>query len=148
MKKLFLYPAFILLLAIMTNAQTDKQKTKIEAAVEKVLNDQAAAWNKCDLETFMEGYWKSEDLSFTSGNTNTRGWQATLDNYKRGYPDCEKMGKLSFSELDITVLSKESAMVRGRFLLEVGEERPTGLFTLVFRKFKDGWKIIHDHTSV
>jgi len=130
------------------SAQSAGQKLKIETAVKNVLEVQTNAWNKCDIEGFMEGYWKSGDLSFTSGNRNTRGWQATLDNYKKGYPDCDKMGKLSFSELDVTVLSKKSAMVRGRFLLERKEDKPTGLFTLIFRKFRDGWKIIHDHTSV
>ncbi len=82
-----------------------------------VLSNQTAAWNKCNIEGFMQGYWNSEELSFTSGNKNTRGWQATFDNYKRSYPNCDKMGRLSFSELDIMVLSKKSAMVRGRFLL-------------------------------
>lgn len=127
-------------------SQSKEEKTK--NAVRNVLDVQTEAWNKCDIEGFMQGYWKSEELSFTSGNKNTRGWQATFDNYKKGYSDCDKMGKLSFSELDITVLSKDSAMVRGRFLLERKEDKPTGLFTLIFRKFKDGWKIIHDHTSV
>ncbi len=148
MKKFTFAGGLLLLFVFMTFAQTDKQKTKIEEAVKKVLTDQTEAWNRCDLEGFMEGYWKSDDLSFTSGNKNTRGWQATFDNYKRGYSDCDKMGKLSFSELDVTVLGKESAMVRGRFLLDRKTDKPTGLFTLIFRKFKDGWKVIHDHTSV
>jgi ketosteroid isomerase-like protein len=130
-----------------TYSQSERD-TKIEKAVTQVLNEQTAAWNKCDIEGFMQGYWNSEELSFTSGNKNTRGWQATFDNYKKGYSDCDKMGKLSFSELDITVLSKKSAMVRGRFLLERKNDKPTGLFTLIFRKFKNGWKVVHDHTSV
>ena len=148
MKKLLSISAIVLLLATMAMAQTDKKNLKIEASVKNVLNVQTEAWNKCDIEGFMQGYWNSPELSFTSGNTNTRGWQATLDNYKRGYSDCDKMGKLSFSELDVTVLDKKSAMVRGRFLLERKDDKPTGLFTLIFRKFKDGWKIVHDHTSV
>jgi beta-aspartyl-peptidase (threonine type) len=148
MKKIILVLAMLLLTNGLIFAQTNKEKMKIENAVRNVLDIQTEAWNKCDIEGFMQGYWKSEDLSFTSGNKNTRGWQATFDNYKKGYSDCDKMGKLSFSELDITVLSKKSAMVRGRFLLERKTDKPTGLFTLIFRKFKDGWKIIHDHTSV
>ncbi|MGI8669942.1 MAG: YybH family protein [Aridibacter sp.] len=148
MKNLILAFTLILLVAAMSFAQTDKKNLKIENAVKKVLNEQTEAWNKCDIEGFMQGYWKSENLSFTSGNTNTRGWQETFERYKKGYPDCDKMGKLSFSELDVTVLNEKSAMVRGRFLLERKADKPTGLFTLIFRKFKDGWKIIHDHTSV
>ena len=133
----------------MTTAfsQTDKKSVKIENAVKKVLTEQTAAWNKCDIEGFMQGYWKSEELSFTSGNKNTRGWQATFENYKKGYSSCDKMGKLSFSELEVTVLSKKSALVRGRFLLERKNDKPTGLFTLIFRKVEDGWKVVHDHTS-
>lgn len=148
MKNLILASTLILLFISMAFGQNDKKNLKIENAVKKVLDIQTEAWNKCDIEGFMQGYWKSEELSFTSGNKTTRGWQATFDNYKRGYSDCDKMGKLSFSELDITVLSEKSAMVRGRFLLERKEDKPTGLFTLIFRKFKNGWKIIHDHTSV
>jgi len=134
-------------LTTVTYSQSKREK-KIKKAVMQVLDDQTTAWKKCDIEGFMQGYWKSEELSFTSGNKNTRGWQATFDNYKKGYSSCDKMGKLSFSELDFTVLSKKSAMVRGRFLLERKSDKPTGLFTLIFRKFKDGWKVVHDHTSV
>lgn len=148
MKNLFFAITLVLILSTMAFAEKSEKNLKIENAVKKVLNDQTEAWNKCDIEGFMQGYWKSENLSFTSGNKNTRGWQATFDNYKKGYDSCDKMGKLSFSELDVTVLSKRSAMVRGRFLLERKSDKPTGLFTLIFRKFKDGWKIIHDHTSV
>lgn len=148
MKNLIWASILVLLLGIMSFAQSNKKNLKVENAVKNVLDVQTEAWNKCDIEGFMQGYWKSEQLSFTSGNKNTRGWQNTFDNYKRSYSDCDKMGKLSFSELDITVLNKKSAMVRGRFLLERKEDKPTGLFTLIFRKFNDGWKIIHDHTSV
>lgn len=148
MNKSFVMLVLTLCLCTVVSAQSEKKKMKIEKSVIKVLNEQTAAWNKCDIEGFMQGYWNSEDLSFTSGNKNTRGWQATFDNYKNGYSSCEKMGKLSFSDLDVTVLSKKSAMVRGRFLLERKSDKPTGLFTLIFRKFEDGWKIIHDHTSV
>ncbi len=147
MKNILLLLALTLFASISSLA-SDNRDAKAGADIRKVMNEQTAAWNRGDIEGFMQGYWKSEDLSFTSGNKNTRGWQATFDNYKRGYSDCDKMGKLSFSEMDVTVLSKKSAMVRGRFLLERKEDKPTGLFTLIFRKFKDGWKIIHDHTSV
>ncbi len=136
---------FILLGTIM--GQSDKAKTQIAADVQKILDEQTEAWNKCNIEGFMQGYWKSEELSFTSGNKNTRGWEATFENYKRGYDSCKKMGNLSFSELDVTVLSEKSAMVRGRFLLERKNDKPSGLFTLIFRKFKEGWRIVHDHTS-
>lgn len=147
MKNVILASILILLFNVIAFAQMPEKDLKIENAVKKVLSVQTAAWNNCDIEGFMQGYWNSEKLSFTSGNKNTRGWQATFDNYKKSYSSCEKMGELSFSGLDITVLSEKSAMVRGRFLLERKSDKPTGLFTLIFRKFKDGWKIVHDHTS-
>ncbi len=148
MNKISILFCVIFLMMTANVFSQSKRDEQIKKAVTNVLDVQTAAWNKCDIEGFMQGYWKSEELSFTSGNKNTRGWQNTFDNYKRGYSDCDKMGELSFSELDITVLNKKSAMVRGRFLLERKEDKPTGLFTLIFRKFDDGWKIIHDHTSV
>ena len=148
MNKITIFFCLVFLIMTTNLYSQSKRDTKIQKAVKQVLDTQTTAWNKCDIEGFMQGYWNSKELSFTSGNKNTRGWQATFDNYKRGYDTCDKMGKLSFSELDVTVLSKKSAMVRGRFLLERKNDKPTGLFTLIFRKFKDGWKVVHDHTSV
>jgi beta-aspartyl-peptidase (threonine type) len=119
-----------------------------EDAIKQVLNDQVAAWNKGDLEGFMKGYWKSADLTFFSGNDKTAGWQATMDRYVKKYrSDGKEMGQLTFSELKVEVLGPDSAFVRGRFQLEMGKEKPTGLFTLIFKRTPDGWRIIHDHTS-
>jgi len=119
-----------------------------EAAIRAVLADQAAAWNKGDLEGFMAGYWKSPDLSFTSGNARTKGWDATLERYKKRYQaEGKEMGKLTFSELEVEMLGPDAALVRGRFTLEMMNEKPTGLFTLVLRRFPEGWRIVHDHTS-
>jgi beta-aspartyl-peptidase (threonine type) len=119
-----------------------------EAAVKKVLADQQAAWNKGDLEGYMAGYWKSPDLTFYSGKEVTRGWQATLDRYVKKYKaDGKEMGKLTFSEIDVQVLGPETALVRGRWQLEMSKEKPGGLFTLLFRRLPDGWRIVHDHTS-
>ena len=119
-----------------------------EAAVKKVLADQQAAWNKGDLEGFMAGYWKSPDLTFYSGKEVTRGWQATLDRYVKKYKaDGKEMGKLTFSEIDVQVLGADTALVRGRWQLEMSKEKPGGLFTLLFRRMPDGWRIVHDHTS-
>lgn len=86
-------------------------------------------------------------MMFVSGNTVSKGWQAAYDRYKANYDSREKMGTLSFSELRINVLSKKSVLVKGRFTLERENDKPTGLFTLIFRKIDGDWKIIHDHTS-
>jgi ketosteroid isomerase-like protein len=121
---------------------------KEQTAVKKVLDDQVVAWNKGDLEGFMAGYWKSDKLSFFSGDKKTAGWQATLDRYRKRYQaDGKEMGKLSFDELSIEMLGDGHALVRGRFRLQLGTEAPTGIFTLVLRKLPEGWRIIHDHTS-
>lgn len=144
--KIFLLILFVLV-AINVNAQSSDVSSKIESAIADVMNKQVEAWNKGDIEGFMDGYWKSEDMRFVSGNTVSKGWQAAFDRYKKGYDTREKMGFLSFSELEFTVLGENAALVKGRFTLERKEDKPTGLFTLVFRKFVGEWKIVHDHTS-
>ncbi len=124
------------------------EPAKETAAVRKVLDDQVVAWNKGDLESFMAGYWKSDKLSFFSGDKKTAGWQATLDRYRKRYQaDGKEMGKLAFEELSIELLGDDHALVRGRFRLQLGTETPTGIFTLVLRKLPEGWRIVHDHTS-
>ena len=117
-----------------------------EGAIRKVMSDQAAAWNRGEIESFMHGYWNSDKLTFVSSQV-TRGWQPTLERYKKVYDTREKMGTLTFSDLEITVLSKDAATVLGSWSLARANDNPHGKFTLIFRKFKDGWKIVHDHTS-
>ncbi|MBS1769121.1 MAG: DUF4440 domain-containing protein [Acidobacteria bacterium] len=143
MKRLLFGTTIILLLAGASFAQ----ESKAETAIRKVMDDQAAAWNKGDIEGYMEGYWVSEKLTFVSGDTVTRGWQATLDRYKKGYDTREKMGTLTFSDLEITILSKDAAIVLGSWHLQRAKDAPHGKFTLVFRKLKEGWRITLDHTS-
>jgi ketosteroid isomerase-like protein len=118
-----------------------------EAAVRKLLDDQTAAWNRGDINTFMTGYWNSADVEFVSGSGVTRGYAGVLARYQKNYPTQEKMGKLTFSDLEIHVESPTSAYAVGQFHLELPPDNPTGWFTLNFRKFKDGWKIVVDHTS-
>ena len=143
-----LFAATLMLFAIsMSFAQSEKAKTKISKDIRSVLDSQVEAWNRGDLEGFMEGYWKSEKMIFLSGQNMSRGWQKALDRYKRGYDTKEKMGTLSFSELEIDVLSKKSAVVIGRFTLQRKNDKPTGMFTLTFKKISGNWKIIMDHTS-
>jgi ketosteroid isomerase-like protein len=117
------------------------------AEITKVMTEQTEAWSRGDIEGFMRGYWKSEKLAFVSGDKVTRGWQQTLDNYKRSYDTREKMGTLTFSDLEINALSKDAAVVLGSWSLAREKDNPHGKFTLTFRKFKEGWRIIMDHTS-
>jgi len=120
-----------------------------KTAVEQVLLTQQEAWNHHDLDAFMAGYWNSADLTFFSGAKQTSGWQATLDRYKATYASpAHEMGTLEFSALRIELLGPDAAFVRGVWHLTMPDGKtPHGLFTLVFRKFPEGWKIIHDHTS-
>lgn len=136
----------VIVFAAFASAQTREERSK--ESILKVITDQQAAWNRGDIEGFMSGYWNSQEMTFISGDSVTKGWTPTLERYKRGYDTREKMGELTFSELQVTILSKKSAVVVGRFTLVRTKDRPTGMFTLTFRKFKDsGWKIILDHTS-
>lgn len=118
-------------------------------AIERVLRKQQEAWNRHDLEGFMAGYWNSSKLTFFSSAKELDGWQATMDRYLATYGNPgREMGKLEFTNLKIEVLGQEAAFVRGSWRLTVSHGKlPQGLFTLIFRKFPEGWKIIHDHTS-
>jgi ketosteroid isomerase-like protein len=118
-------------------------------AIENVLHAQQDAWNHGDLDAFMAGYWNSPELTFFSGAKEHDGWQAALDRYRAAYASPgHEMGKLEFSNLKIEMLGPDSAFVRGAWGLTMRDGKtPHGLFTLIFRKFPAGWKIVHDHTS-
>lgn len=147
-----------LLLATTTYAQISpnpkapapaKAKRADDASeIRAVLDAQVAAWNAGKLEEFMVGYWRSPKLTFFSGGRKLEGWDATLERYRKNYQsEGKEMGKLQFLDLDIQSFGR-GAVVRGRFELTMSDgKKPTGLFTLVLRKIKKDWKIIHDHTS-
>ena len=137
----------IFLFVVTLSFTAPGQTSKIESNIRAVMNDQVAAWNRGDIDGFMRGYWNSEKLTFVSGANVTRGWQPTLDRYKKNYDSRAKMGTLAFSDMEITVLSKDAAVVLGNWSLAREKDNPHGKFTLVFRKFKDGWRIVQDHTS-
>jgi ketosteroid isomerase-like protein len=118
-----------------------------ESSIRAVLDAQAAAWNRGDVEGYMDGYDRSPKTEFVGGDSITRGWQEVLDRYKKKYDTREKMGTLTFSDLEITVLGNDAALVLGRWRLQRANDQPHGTFTLLFRKTKSGWKIVHDHTS-
>jgi len=141
----------VLVVLLITSAVAPAQNqnsSAVDAAVRAVLQDQVDAWNRHDLDRFMAGYWDSPDLTFFSGATETKGWQPTLDRYRQKYQsNGHAMGTLSFSDLNVEALGANAAFVRGRFhLLMPDGKQPTGAFTLIFRKFPQGWRIIHDHT--
>ena len=124
-------------------------RSDVPSAVEQVLHRQQEAWNHHDLEAFMSGYWNSPDLTFFSGAENTSGWESTLERYRKKYQsEGREMGQLEFSDLNIQELAPDAAFARGAWRLNMTDGKTLhGLFTLIFCKFPDGWKIVHDHTS-
>jgi ketosteroid isomerase-like protein len=151
MKKLVLIFTAMLLQSAVVLAQTQVQGASTsgaESAIRAVLQTQADAWNHHDLELFMNGYWRSPDLTFFSETTETKGWEPTLERYRLRYQsEGHEMGTLSFSDLQVQLLGADSAFVRGKFQLIMPDgKQPHGVFTLVFRKFPEGWRMIHDHT--
>jgi L-asparaginase / beta-aspartyl-peptidase len=116
-------------------------------AIESVLHIQQDAWNRGDIDAFVDHYWKSDALTFSAGGKTNRGFTATLNRYREKYPTREEMGRLSFSELEITPLGDSAALVLGQWSLQRETDPVGGNFSLVLRKLDNRWLIIHDHTS-
>lgn len=160
MKRTFLFVAAIAVAMLLNLSAADaqpegagagskpgKQEMKTIAAIRAVMDAQMAAWNRGDIEGFMDGYARSPDIVFISGDSLTHGWQTVLDRYKKGYDSREKMGTLAFSDLDVKLVSKDAAIVIGRWQLTRDKDTPHGRFTLIFRRMSGNWRIVHDHTS-
>src|SRR5918996_1271452 len=130
--------------SVQAQAKPKPDATTI-AAVRTVLDAQREAWNRGDIEGYMDGYARSAEITFVSGDTITRGWQTVHDRYKKNYDSREKMGTLTFSDLKTSVLSKDAAITIGRWHLQRMADEPHGRFTLVFRRTRQGWRIVHDH---
>jgi ketosteroid isomerase-like protein len=120
-----------------------------EGAIRAELDAQVTAWNRGDLKGYMRGYWHSQELTFFAGNQESAGWEAAYQRYRSAYQGKGKeMGKLKFSFLRVEVLSPEAAFVRGGWQLTMNDGgRRSGLFTVVLKRFSEGWRIIHDHSS-
>lgn len=142
---------FALLLTMAGTVLAQKTATTdSEAAIRAVLDAQTVAWNKGNLEEFMQGYWRSPKLTFYSSGGKRAGYDAVLERYRKTYQaEGKEMGKLAFGDLVIELLGKKAAFVRGRYELTLSDgKKMSGSYTLVLRSFKkNGWKIIHDHTS-
>lgn len=147
MKRTHLFIVVLVLLLCGAGVAQEKRDAKASAAIRAVLDAQAAAWNRGDIEGYMDGYARSDTIVFVSGDTVTRGWQTVLDRYKKGYDTREKMGTLEFSELEIKVMGKDVAVAHGRWQLTRAADKPGGRFTLIFRREGRNWRIVHDHTS-
>ena len=126
---------------------TDERKPDREA-IRAVLSAQQTAWNRGDVDAFLVGYWRSPELTFSGSSGVARGWDGVRTRYKKNYPDKAAMGELDFSELEFRFWGPDAALVLGRWHLKREKDDVGGVFTLVWRRFPDGWKIIHDHTSI
>jgi ketosteroid isomerase-like protein len=135
------------LLMAITISAAPKQASSAVSEIRSVIRMQQDAWNHGDIDRFMNGYAHSRHTVFVSEDTVTRGWETVRDRYREKYSDRAKMGFLTFSDLEITPLSPDSAVALGRSVLQRAKDRPHGRFTLIFRRFPKGWRIVHDHTS-
>ena len=135
---------FVVLMMINPVGFSQLQDTKSELL--RIIELQKEAWNRQDLEGFMAYYWNSEEFTFQSGASRLRGWKALLERYRKSYSG-EKWGELDFADLEVNVLSADFAYVLGRWKLALKDSFREGLFTIIFRHFPEGWRIIHDHSS-
>jgi len=136
---------YMLIAAVVCAAQ--EQSPNSAAEIQSVFTAQQDAWNRGDIDAFMNGYAQSASTVFVSGDEVTRGWDTVRERYRKKYSDRTKMGTLTFSEIEVTPLSADSAVVLGRWKLQRANDQPHGRFTLVFKRLPEGWRIILDHTS-
>jgi len=118
-----------------------------QVAIRKILDAQQSAWNQGNVDAFLEGCWHSPDLTFSGSGGIARGWDGVIARYKKNYPDRAAMGRLDFSDLEFRSLGKDAALVLGHWHLSRAQGDVGGVFSLVWQRFPEGWRIIHDHTS-
>jgi ketosteroid isomerase-like protein len=135
--------ALMAITAFAAREQTANARTQIRS----VLQAQQGAWNRGDIDGFMNGYARSASTVFISEDTIRRGWQTVCDRYRKKYASRAEMGTLTFSDLEITLLSSDSAVASGRWKLTRANDQPHGRFTLILKRLPEGWRIVHDHTS-
>lgn len=140
-------PAFAKTLSASSALNARQRNPDDDSQIRAVLNDQVAAWNRGDVDAFMNGYWRSSQTLFIGANGVTRGWLAVLDRYHRNYPGRAAMGHLTFSNIEIQEDCPKAAIVIGEYHLHREHDHPSGVFTLNFRKFPEGWRITVDHTT-
>jgi hypothetical protein len=145
MKKLQLF-LLLIFVSISTYAQ-EKVEDREKEAIKAVLTLQQNAWNNYDIETFMEGYWKSDELKFYGAGGVIKGWQSTLERYKKSYPSKAHFGKLNFVLQDISKINNGAYSVMGEFHLTREVGNANGIFMLIVKKIEGDWKIIADTSA-
>jgi uncharacterized protein (TIGR02246 family) len=126
---------------------TAEQPPNAIAEIQSVLRAQQDAWNRGDIDGFMNGYARSASTVFVSEDEVRRGWETVRERYREKYSDRAKMGTLAFSEIEVSMLSPDAAVVLGRWRLKRSNDQPHGRFTLIFQKLPEGWRTVLDHTS-
>ena len=140
MKKLLLLIGILISLSSMA-------QTKDELIIRKMLADQISFWNKGDIPGFMQGYWENDSLVFIGKNGPTYGYNNTLRNYQKNYPNKDYMGVLNFDILSVQAIEKDHYFVIGKFMLQRKVGDASGHFTLIFKRINGIWKIVSDHSS-
>ena len=135
-----------ILVATFVRAAPEQSPNPV-AEIQSVLREQREAWNRGDIDGFMNGYARSPSTVFVSGDEVRRGWETVRERYRQKYSDHSKMGTLTFSDIEITPLSADAGVVLGRWRLKRANDEPHGNFTLIFKRLPEGWRIVHDHTS-
>lgn len=141
--RFFIFLGYLIISTLSVFSQTNDDKELIL----KNLYTSQEGWNEGNWEKYMSGYKNSDSIRFVGGGNCTYGWETVLTRYKKAYPDKTAMGILSFSEINVNILSDKFSLVLGKWSLRREKDNPWGLFTLIFEKTKEGWKIIHDHSS-
>jgi ketosteroid isomerase-like protein len=155
MRNAFRIVALLLLISIVAFAVASHVATTTaatadsspESEIRAQIELQADAWNRGDIDSFMTAYWNSDQTAFVGAKGLTRGYQAVLERYHKNYPDRAAMGHLTFSGLEIHMLCPDAAFAIGQFHLQREKDNPEGIFTLTFKKFPEGWRIVLDHTT-
>lgn len=137
----------IVVLICLFSLQAQAQKVNDKQAILNLLEKQRTDWNRGDVVAFMQGYWKNDSLLFVGKSGATYGWQKTLDNYKKGYPDKAAMGFLTFGIKKVELLTKDRAFVLGSWNVKQEKNELKGYFTLLLRKINGAWKVVVDHSS-
>jgi beta-aspartyl-peptidase (threonine type) len=132
--------------ALKLNAASEERQSD-QVAITKILDAQQRNWNQGNVDAFLKGYWHSPDLTFSGSGGIARGWDGVLARYKKNYPDRATMGQLDFSGLEFRFLGKDAALVLGQWHLARAQGDVGGVFSLVWQRFPEGWRIVHDHTS-
>jgi uncharacterized protein (TIGR02246 family) len=142
-----LFACVALGVATIARTQAQEERQSDRAAITKILDAQQKAWNEGNVDAFLDGYWRSPELTFSGSSGIARGWDGVAARYKKNYPDRAAMGRLDFSNLEFRFLGKDAALVLGHWHLSRAQGDIGGVFSLVWQRFPEGWRIIHDHTS-